>query len=326
MSSHIEFWPELKELGEFANHIDRFGKFGERIYLITKDDHVYAFGNQSRKQNLFSLGEENTGHNVSKPMEIAELRNQKIVKFISGENHMLALSTAGAVWTWGENVYGQLGTGDRTNHFRAIKIEKVTNVKDIVGNRGNSLVLKGDGNVFAWGENVQSETGIGNENDYEPSPVKVGVSSIVTLQATFFGTSLAINNKSQILAWGTDEEPKPSFINSPSPFVSIAPVYYHFFILSKEGQIFKSHKFDQSLIDVFYNGTIKFQSIYGDHHSNPGQLIAQSFDGKIYDWQNSELNGLEPRQLAANDIVEAFALYHNKAFLPFMVQLSKKIK
>lgn len=41
---------------------------------------------------------------------------------VSGYSHCLALTDQGQVYAWGSNINGQLGTGNRTNHFSPIRV------------------------------------------------------------------------------------------------------------------------------------------------------------------------------------------------------------
>ena len=47
--------------------------------------------------------------------ELVELGLNKIVKVVSGINFSLALNDEGKVYVWGNNTYGQLGTGGLRN-------------------------------------------------------------------------------------------------------------------------------------------------------------------------------------------------------------------
>ena len=47
--------------------------------------------------------------------ELVELDLENIVKVASGINFSMALNDEGKVFVWGNNVYGQLGTGGLQN-------------------------------------------------------------------------------------------------------------------------------------------------------------------------------------------------------------------
>jgi alpha-tubulin suppressor-like RCC1 family protein len=65
---------------------------------------VYSFG----KGAYHRLGVD-TLNNVYEPILIKELNNKEIVKIAAGCRHVLCLTEAGQVYSWGFNLYNQIG-------------------------------------------------------------------------------------------------------------------------------------------------------------------------------------------------------------------------
>lgn len=96
------------------------------------------------------------------------LPNEKIVQAATGNNHLLVLTSAGHIYSWGAGEQGQLGR-------RVVERRKIngTNPERVVlGSRGRRAVLIGAGNmhsfavdetgeVWGWGLNGAGQTGTG---------------------------------------------------------------------------------------------------------------------------------------------------------------------
>ena len=52
----------------------------------------------------------------------------KIKAVAAGENHSVALKSDGTVWTWGDNVEGQLGNGTTKDSSLPAQVSSLTNV------------------------------------------------------------------------------------------------------------------------------------------------------------------------------------------------------
>jgi len=60
-------------------------------------------------------------------------------------------------WTFGENSYGQLGSGNTTTRRSGAPVNGLTGVIDIHGGREHVVALKSDGSVWTWGSNVEGQ-------------------------------------------------------------------------------------------------------------------------------------------------------------------------
>ncbi len=68
-----------------------------------------------------------------------------IAKMTAGEDHVLALTTNGLVYAWGDNFFGQLGLGDFQGRDTPTLIAALDNVIDIAAGDGFSSFLVDDG-------------------------------------------------------------------------------------------------------------------------------------------------------------------------------------
>src|SRR5437868_1140442 len=76
------------------------------VLFVTDDNHVYAFG---KNEN----GECGCGHKieVESPIIINELNGIQVIDIQFGSDFVIALTRSGDVYSWGNNVWGQLGNG-----------------------------------------------------------------------------------------------------------------------------------------------------------------------------------------------------------------------
>ncbi len=127
-------------------------------------------------------------------------------QIVGGADHSLALSRDGRVFAWGDDSYGQLGSGRHL--FLTTPVATIlTDPGSVVGLAGGSyhtLARLRDGSVLAWGNNTSGQLGDGSVTS-RGLPVKVaGLTSVIALAAGE-RHSLAADSRGDVWAWGTNE-------------------------------------------------------------------------------------------------------------------------
>jgi alpha-tubulin suppressor-like RCC1 family protein len=88
------------------------------------------------------------------------------VVIASGDNHAIALKNNGAIWSWGDNQYGQLGLGDPyeigANRATPTQIGTNSDCVSIVTGGLHSIAIKTNGTLWAWGRNFEGQLGLGD--------------------------------------------------------------------------------------------------------------------------------------------------------------------
>ncbi len=126
--------------------------------------------------------------------------NTGVTAVAGGGLHSLAIQ-GGAVFAWGYNGYGQLGTGTTNNSNVPVPVNILTSgVTAVAGGADHSLAIQG-GAVFAWGYNGYGELGTGTTNNSNvPVPVNILTSGVTAVAGGGFH-SLAIQGGA-VFAWG----------------------------------------------------------------------------------------------------------------------------
>lgn len=103
------------------------------------------------------------------PVLIPEIRNEKIASVSSGDNHFLALTVNGEVYSWGVDTFGRLGrTALSRREMNPLSPDKVVygprrTRTVLIGTGSNrSFAVDSAGDVWAWGPNGRGQLGLGD--------------------------------------------------------------------------------------------------------------------------------------------------------------------
>ena len=90
-----------------------------------------------------------------------------VMKFATGASNSAAILSDGTLWTWGNNMNGQLGNGTSVSAEKPVRVGTgFTQVQ--VGSR-YMVALKADGSLWMWGHAVLKD-----REFYETAPVQIG--------------------------------------------------------------------------------------------------------------------------------------------------------
>ena len=108
----------------------RSGEF--HTSFLTKDNNLYSYG----KNTFGQLGHE-TDDIICYPKLVNYFKLNKIIinNIALGGEHTLALSNKNELFSWGLNIFGQLGINSTVNSKIPIKIEKIRNSYTSEGNK-----------------------------------------------------------------------------------------------------------------------------------------------------------------------------------------------
>lgn len=138
------------------------------------------------------------------PEKVADL--PAIQSLSVGFGHTLAVAKNGDLWTWGCNLYGQIGDGSELNEEVNLTPQKITGIGKVTmvaaGFR-HSLAIDAKGRLWSWGHNYFGELGDGTVNEVKNTVIPTLVPSLTNVQQISAGHdySLAISD-GKLYGWG----------------------------------------------------------------------------------------------------------------------------
>ena len=137
---------------------------------LTDNNLLYAWGRFYKPENKKEMIMSTSG-DYSNPTLIESLSNESIIKIAAGNNHSMAITELGELYTWGEGIYGQLGHGINNNEQYPKKVEYFCNkfkIIDCQGGAAHTVALTEEGYLFGWGQNDKNQLNLGKINTNKP--------------------------------------------------------------------------------------------------------------------------------------------------------------
>jgi len=123
-------------------------------------------------------------------------------RIAAGGDHTAVIRPDGSLWSWGENVFGQVGDG--TVNLRNIPIKIGTDVTwtNVSAGLFHTAAIKADGSLWVWGDNSRGQLGVGSAVPSVAAPVRVGTeTNWAAVSAGDFHT-LALKTDGSLWGWG----------------------------------------------------------------------------------------------------------------------------
>ncbi|HVA59674.1 MAG TPA: hypothetical protein VNG13_03940, partial [Mycobacteriales bacterium] len=171
---------------------------GNTSVAVMTDGSVYAWGDNASGQ----LGNANTDDQPV-PIRVALPAGVQIVQASVGLDHVLALSSAGTVYAWGDNASGELGDGSTTSRASPVLVQLPAGVSVTQVSAGwqDSYALTSTGQLYAWG----AAQFLGQAPASDPTtPVQIVLPAGVSLTQISAGDLyvLAVTSTGQVIGWG----------------------------------------------------------------------------------------------------------------------------
>ena len=123
----------------------------------------------------------------------------------SGSDFSLAVGSDGKLYSWGDNIDGQLGTGNTNNSSTPVVVSLPGGVTPTAVAAGfdHSVALGSNGQVYDWGFNGFGQLG-NNTTTTSSSPVEAQLPSGVTATAVGAGQYMteALGSNGKVYTWG----------------------------------------------------------------------------------------------------------------------------
>lgn len=133
--------------------------------------------------------------------------------------HSVALMQDGSIYTWGQNNKGQLGVGDRIDHYEPVAVSTIADVKQIKVGEGFSIALTQSGEVYSWGVNNLGQLGMG-DTQLRTAPTKIEGLENVKMLLGSEDTTYAILRDGTVYGWGKNQNqellvPNEAYLSTP---------------------------------------------------------------------------------------------------------------
>jgi alpha-tubulin suppressor-like RCC1 family protein len=175
---------------------------------LTRDSKIFVWGNNGEGELGFDPA---TSPVVQSPTLLqlpASLADQKISKVACGAFYSMILTQDGVLYSFGENVQGQLGLGrgNRKNTWTPSLVAFPAPMKiiDVACGFNHVLALSAEGEVHVWGQNKGGKLGGNFDDDYSAEvPVKLeNLENIVGVYANFHSMALTRDGALYVWGWG----------------------------------------------------------------------------------------------------------------------------
>ncbi|PTY05044.1 hypothetical protein DB346_02215 [Verrucomicrobia bacterium LW23] len=120
------------------------------------------------------FGQLGLGHTsrAATPQAVSALAGITVTAVAAGAEHTVVLTNTGALYTFGNNASGQLGTGDTADYAVPVLLT-LTDIAGIASGWDHTLIVKADGTVLGTGANARHQLGDGTTNN-KSMPTSIG--------------------------------------------------------------------------------------------------------------------------------------------------------
>ena len=165
------------------------------ILALNCDNQVYGWGRNDVGQ--CGRGSINSENKYLLP-KLIDFSSESVVQISCGSHHSLAMTSAGHLYSWGWNKFGQVGCGQEEEDIISepfyLKYFDIISIKTIYSSFSYSFALTDNGLVYSWGDNEDGVLGHQldiNDCVFEPTLIEVSNIESVCLSTynTYFLTS-----------------------------------------------------------------------------------------------------------------------------------------
>ncbi|MFN4882014.1 MAG: PKD domain-containing protein [Bacteroidota bacterium] len=146
-----------------------------------------------------------------------KVRNQTNLGYLSniksiaaGTNFCLALDSAGFIWAWGKNNFGQLGQGNTNDTNLPVKVKSPTgnqilnNIVAIAAGDQFAMALDNTGEVYVWGSHLYGQLGEVFQGLVSNLPVLQDIGAAIQDIKSGGNAALITTSDNELVLWGSN--------------------------------------------------------------------------------------------------------------------------
>eukprot|EP00752_Nemacystus_decipiens_P013486 g11945.t1 len=157
-------------------HVVRVSASRHHSAAVTKCGRLYTWGHG--KSGRLGHGHEGT---CMLPTRVEGLVLQAVIEVATAESHTAALTSSGALYTWGRDRFGQLGHGSSGSNARLVpkrveSLKKFTVVGVAAGTEHTAIVTL-SGNCYTFGRNNHGQLGLAGVKETRSPRLVAGLSN-----------------------------------------------------------------------------------------------------------------------------------------------------
>ena len=120
----------------------------------------------------------------------------------TGHGYTLVVMSDGSLWSWGRNVWAQLGDG--TFIERHLPVQAMYGIAAASAGANHAVAIRSNGSLWAWGNNEFGQLGSGAAmNRYSPTPIWI-MDDVVAVSSGITHT-MAIRSDGSLWGWGSNQ-------------------------------------------------------------------------------------------------------------------------
>ena len=179
-------------------YIVKINAVNKFVYYITSDGELYTWGNNE----FGNIGNGTTNDQTTPHLVGISGKIKNVVSYLG--DTVFAITEDGKLYSWGNNISGQVGNGTTNNQTTPYLVEINGKIKDVVSSCDQTIyAITEEGKLYSWGNNVVGQVGNGTDTNNQTTPYLVEIDGkIKNVVSSCDQTIYAITEEGKLYSWG----------------------------------------------------------------------------------------------------------------------------
>ena len=143
------------------------------------------------------------------PVKVAGAWTGKVARLSTQSDFTCALTDAGEVWCWGQNVSGQLGQGNTTSYTLPVKVSLPAAATMVAAGSSHACAVVGDGDLYCWGNNSYKQSAPSSAATANLGPTQVtgfplSTPKVSAVSVGSYYTCAVVGEAAELYCWGSN--------------------------------------------------------------------------------------------------------------------------